>query len=299
MSARVLRGFFELGTGVPGGRGFSSARRDIWLAPGFCPPVFFAALCLAGAPARSPAREWALHPATAVCEVAAAPAERVAAGCAFSAAGMRRHSTSRTLPGWQGAEVWRASTGARDMALVRAPAASAGKRKTGRTVGKTTPRRGENAAGARPVRCAETTDPAARGGQAPAGAKRGPSRRGRANLADPARRRSPWGANNGAGRRAALPPPVARGGRIFASGARGGGTMSAPAWRRPARPPSRLPWAAHTPRAHGVPVWAAAVIGGGGSPCARLPDGGERPAPIAPRHDAAGETRRKTQHETQ
>ena len=294
MSARVLRSFFELAAGAAGGRGFSSARRNIWLAPGFCPPVFFAALCLAGAPARSPAREWALHPATADCEVAAAPAERVAAGCAFSAAGMRRHSTSRTLPGWQGAEVWRASTGARDMALVRAPAASAGKRKTGRTVGKTTPRRGENAAGARPVRCAETTDPAARGGQAPAGAKRGPSRRGRANLADPARRRSPWGANNGAGRRAALPLPVARGGADIREWREGGGHDERPSLGT-AGPAALAPatGGAHTTGTRRTSLGRRGGRKGGGSPCARLPDGGERPAPIAPRHVAAGETRRK------
>lgn len=84
-------------------------RRVLLRAAGSSPAVFFAALCLAGAPARSPAREWALHSATAVCEVAAAPAERVVAGCAFYA-------------------IWGAPTGASDMALARAPADPAGKR---------------------------------------------------------------------------------------------------------------------------------------------------------------------------
>ena len=221
MSARILRRFFELRPGGRGGRGFSGElliSGSRWLFPR---PCFFAALCLAGAPARSPAREWALHPATAVCEVAAAPAERVVAGCNSSAANTQRHSTG--LPRWQGAEIWRASTGARDMALVRALAGSASKRKMGPAAGKTAPRRGENAPGARPVLCAETTDPAARGGQAPAGAKRGLSRRGGQMQQTRRGKEAPGSREQRSSPVARSSPlPVARGGRIFASGARGG-----------------------------------------------------------------------------
>ena len=86
MSARAVRRFLRLGTGVPGGRGFLGAQSNhIRGAPSFPPPVFFLGT--------GPARPDSPHPATAVCEVAAAPAERVVAGCAFSAASTRRHST--------------------------------------------------------------------------------------------------------------------------------------------------------------------------------------------------------------
>ena len=166
--ARTLRRFFELRPSGRGGRGFSGEPRASGGHRLFPSPVFFVALCLAGAPARSPAREWALHPATAVCEVAAAPAERVVAGCASSAASVRRHGTS--LPRWQGAEIWRASTGARDMALVRAPARLAGKRKMEPTDGQTSLRRRETRASSTARAFAGAAAPRGTRGSIPAGA---------------------------------------------------------------------------------------------------------------------------------
>ena len=290
MSARILRRFFGLAAGAASGRCFSrratNSHRD-------CAVVSAARVSVGTGPARPDP----LHPATADSEVAAAPAERVVAGCASSAASTRRRNMS--LLRRQAAEIWGAATVAPDMALVRALARLASKRKMEPTEGQTSPRRGERRASSTARAFAAAAAPRSTRRPSSAGAHlAGSPAGGGAKSACPARRRSPRRSNQRipAGRRASSPLPVARGGADIREW-RGGGTMSAPALRRPARPASRLPRAARTPRTHGDLTWAAAAVGGGGSPCARLPDGGERPASIAPRHGAAGETRRKDTNE--
>lgn len=100
------------------------------------------------------------------------------------------------------------------------------------------------------------------------------------------------GSRTPAGRRASSPLPVARGGGGCSRVARGRGHDERPSLETagPAALASAM-GGAHTTESRRTTLGRRGGRRGGGSLCARLPDGGERPAPIAPRHGAAGETR--------